>query len=437
MRQFEPLPSGVTQEWMRRLAGKSLDEIIAILGPPSREYGPSEWTGDYNDKTKPSVVIRHSKSLEFAVDGVTVKTVLIHVGDDGQLSYEFRGREITTPKRRLCQVPIVLEKVGEFIPQVGDETILENLAERLPGLAPKEYLVGLFLTRCVWKARQSVTRKTDGNHVSAIETLSVARVVAASVFGGNAKAWLEAIGLTSSARFGEAVYSFANRGMFGIAEHDRIEDFNVHSDFDEYLADNTQSGVADIHSCDLLTIWAADPRVPVRFDKRSKDYRLIINSNERLRMLFCPWCGDSLIQPPEPAVRCEGYCKHLPDLSRKPNSPIKFNDYRQNYEIVGRRFGSVALFYCPICGIKQPVHDDRDRFYERSPDEVAELTERTKNITTIDQAIETLGAPDQQRGRTVDYLYIGGKKTPFGDNKVLFYERLAKTVSRLLNNGHF
>lgn len=92
MRRFEPLPSGATEEWVRRLGGKSLDEIIVVLGPPSREYGPSEWTGDYKDK--PSVVIRHTKSLEFAVDGEPVKTVLIHVGDDGQLAYEFRGREL-------------------------------------------------------------------------------------------------------------------------------------------------------------------------------------------------------------------------------------------------------------------------------------------------------------------------------------------------------
>jgi hypothetical protein len=92
MRRFEPLPPGATEEWMRRLAGKSLDEIIIVLGRPSREHGPSEWAGHYKDK--PSVAIRHTKSLEFAVGGEPVKTVLIHVGDDGQLAYEFRGREL-------------------------------------------------------------------------------------------------------------------------------------------------------------------------------------------------------------------------------------------------------------------------------------------------------------------------------------------------------
>jgi hypothetical protein len=97
MRTFECLPDGSTHEWMNRLEGKSLDEIIALLGPPSREYGPSQATVVYEDK--PSRAIFYTKSLEFAVDdGGPVKTIVIHVRDNGYFAYDFRGRELVETK---------------------------------------------------------------------------------------------------------------------------------------------------------------------------------------------------------------------------------------------------------------------------------------------------------------------------------------------------
>jgi len=96
MKRFEPLPSGETERWIRRLAGKSLEEIVSILGPPSREIGPSEWTGQSPDR--PVEVIHHSRSLEFPLANSPIKTLLIHVRDDGRFDYEFRGRELPDSK---------------------------------------------------------------------------------------------------------------------------------------------------------------------------------------------------------------------------------------------------------------------------------------------------------------------------------------------------
>ena len=90
MRRFEPLPSGVAEEWLRGLAGKSLDDIIAFLGSPIREHAASEWFR--NSPGRPIEIIRHTRSLEFAVADSPVKTILIHVCEDGHFDWEFRGR---------------------------------------------------------------------------------------------------------------------------------------------------------------------------------------------------------------------------------------------------------------------------------------------------------------------------------------------------------
>jgi hypothetical protein len=85
------------REWMMRIGGgKSLEEIIATLGPPVREHGPSDWTA--HSPGLPAKVTHHPKSLEFAVVSANVKTVLIHLRDDGLLDYELRGRELAEAK---------------------------------------------------------------------------------------------------------------------------------------------------------------------------------------------------------------------------------------------------------------------------------------------------------------------------------------------------
>ncbi len=92
MKQFDPLPLGETEKWIRRLGGKSLEEIVCILGSPSREIGPSEWMG--HSPGQRVEVIHHSRSLEFTLANSPIKTLLIHVCDDGRFDYEFRGREL-------------------------------------------------------------------------------------------------------------------------------------------------------------------------------------------------------------------------------------------------------------------------------------------------------------------------------------------------------
>jgi uncharacterized repeat protein (TIGR04138 family) len=132
-------------------------------------------------------------------------------------------------------IRIILDEVGEFIPNSDDAVMLEWLSEKQLGLTPKEYLVALFVLRCVQFAKNSVTHMPTDAHLSARDILSVGEVTGISVFGESARDWLRVLGLTSSLELGKAVYWLVRRGVLSIAQHDRISDFDVRSDYDAFM----------------------------------------------------------------------------------------------------------------------------------------------------------------------------------------------------------
>jgi len=134
---------------------------------------------------------------------------------------------------------IILEEMGEFVPNSDDAVMLEWLYERQLGLTPKEYLIALFILRCVQFAKNSVTHTSSGAHVSGRDILAVGEVTAISVFGESARDWLGALGPTSSSELGKSVYWLARRGVLNLAQHDRMADFNVRSDYDAFLEETT------------------------------------------------------------------------------------------------------------------------------------------------------------------------------------------------------
>jgi hypothetical protein len=96
MKRYEPIPTEETKEWGRRFAGKSLDEVTAMIGSPLREHGPEEWTA--RTPGKPVEIMRITRTLEFAGLSPSIKTVLVHMQESGLLAFTFRGRELPEAK---------------------------------------------------------------------------------------------------------------------------------------------------------------------------------------------------------------------------------------------------------------------------------------------------------------------------------------------------
>jgi hypothetical protein len=193
------------------------------------------------------------------------------------------------------------------------------------------------------------------------------------------------------------------------------------------------SATMSTHRCGLMTMWVADPRVPIgeASSKHSKPgtagYYIGGGATHRIGLTFCPFCGESMTgsQRQTPPTKC----KHLDQITSLSNSPIRYRKVERDYYIAGRR-ASVGprVFYCPTCGRKllRPGRDTR--FYKKSPAELKDLKTRSQGINSIDDAIAKLGPPDIDHGPSFAYLYFGGKRTRFGAVRTLFYTELAKTL---------
>jgi len=189
------------------------------------------------------------------------------------------------------------------------------------------------------------------------------------------------------------------------------------------------------HECAVLKMVTADPRVPITFDRKSKSHSLAVNLDTRVIMSFCPFCGENLDDTSKSMPKHTSVCRHLQSLSRKQNSSVKFRREYCEYWLFGRDLDKTRLFYCPVCGTKLPLQKNDSRFHKESVEELNELKKLTRNITTVDHAIEQFGPPDVQHGRHMGYLYPEGKRTRFGNKRVLFYENLAKTVDVVVYEG--
>lgn len=90
-------------------------------------------------------------------------------------------------------------------------------------------------------------------------------------------------------------------------------------------------------------------------------------------------------------------CGSLERAAEDPANPIifdsKFNEYQLEYQAASGP-AQMMIYYCPLCGGKAP-ESKRDRFFSRiSNEEFRRLSNMTKNIRTIEDAIKALGAPE-------------------------------------------
>jgi len=189
------------------------------------------------------------------------------------------------------------------------------------------------------------------------------------------------------------------------------------------------------HTCDWLKEFTTDPRSPIKHNRKSGDYILIVNADTCVVMVYCPRCGEKLRGGAKPVHRREHLCKHLPELSREAKSSVRYRREEREHWLFGSDSLMIRLFHCPICGSKLPLHRNDNRFYKRSPAEVTELTKRFQNVTTIDLALKQFGPPDVDRGPVVQYAYPKGKRTLTGYRRAIFYDHLARTVTVAVIEG--
>src|SRR5437870_5426789 len=123
--------------------------------------------------------------------------------------------------------------------------------------------------------------------------------------------------------------------------------------------------------CDLLKEAAADPRVPIKLNKKFATYALIVNSESRTAMNYCPFCGEKLVAGAESIPGRQRSCRHLQQLSLQPESSVRFRPSEKEFWLFGHHSHLRRLFYCPICGSKLRLAKSDGRFYTPSAREVA------------------------------------------------------------------
>jgi hypothetical protein len=211
------------------------------------------------------------------------------------------------------------------------------------------------------------------------------------------------------------------------------------------------SATMSTHRCGLLTMWAADPRVPINHGEASSKhsqpgtagYYIGDNAANRIGLKFCPFCGESITgsQPrtrPKRSVKAQKWvkppvcCQHLDQITSLPNSPVGYRS--QLYYIKGQA-PLARLFYCPDCGRKLLTPGRDTRFYKKSSAELNDLKTRSQGITTIDDAITKLGPPDFDHGPSTVCLYLGGEPNYSTSVRTIFYTELAKTIMITIYEG--
>jgi len=92
MRKFERPPLHDIEQLVQRLRGKSVDQIIVMLGQPARVLGPESNERHYCDGR--SEVIEFLRTLEFIGVESTIHRFIVFERNDGKLEFGFHGKEL-------------------------------------------------------------------------------------------------------------------------------------------------------------------------------------------------------------------------------------------------------------------------------------------------------------------------------------------------------
>ena len=91
MKQFECPPLEDCKELVQRLRGKSVAELIELLGKPARKWPASSNTRYYGDRIE---TVQFRRTLEFRGVSPTIHSLLVFERSDGKFELNFRGKEL-------------------------------------------------------------------------------------------------------------------------------------------------------------------------------------------------------------------------------------------------------------------------------------------------------------------------------------------------------
>jgi hypothetical protein len=149
-----------------------------------------------------------------------------------------------------------------------------------------------------------------------------------------------------------------------------------------------------ICTCGLLDKFSRDSQVPVSRDKAG-NYHLQPTATRSVQMYACSFCGGYEIE--ENGRLYEGgplcTCGSIAAWAANPELPVTYDKRMNEYGMPG-----VDFFYCVVCGGRMPESKRGTFFTEPSEADYADFRTRTKPLKTLEQVVAVFGKPDGESG---------------------------------------
>jgi len=113
---------------------------------------------------------------------------------------------------------------------------------------------------------------------------------------------------------------------------------------------------------------------------------------------FCHFCGGNLGEKTSEVDQKGVVCACIRAHAEDPSCPVKEDVELQEFNIryqVGKRTGSLRMYFCPWCGTRLPEGLRHTLFNVPSEEDVRSLRGRLEGATTVEQVIRALGDPDR------------------------------------------
>lgn len=178
--------------------------------------------------------------------------------------------------------------------------------------------------------------------------------------------------------------------------------------------------------CGQLEKWAADPNIPISFDKRAHVFSLNVTPVIKVELVFCPFCGGS--SPKRGDVpQCQ--CNEIANWARMPESCVLHDSKQDEYHLVYGDRCRLFFYYCPQCGGRLPETKIGQCFEKPSEAERLKFVRKLQKMRTLSEVIQTLGEPDE---RYVDVNPSNEEKEIYGVMGIktsIYYTRIARTLN--------
>jgi hypothetical protein len=120
-------------------------------------------------------------------------------------------------------------------------------------------------------------------------------------------------------------------------------------------------------------------------------------------------------------------CNYLRNAAEAPDIPIRFDQSVGEYQFFYDE-NMLVIYHCPFCGGAAPESKRPQLFAVISSDEKERLYSLLSSITSIDEAIATLGPPDFQSHTSTTMCEEEGQGSPVSFQRLIRYASLSDTA---------